>query len=348
MTDSQKWLSLVLTLMAGFLIYLLKPILMPFLLGFLFAYLGSPLVETLHRWCLPRGLAVCVVFFGILFLFVGAILILVPSLKEQFNYLQSKMPEFILWVNRQALPWIEKTFKIDITHLNISELTQVLGDSWKDAGSVVGQVLSHLATSGLSILEFLLNVALIPVVTFYLMLDWPALVSNIRDLIPDTYQEQTLNLLQECDEVLGAFFRGQFLLMLCLACVYCVGLKVVGLEIGIVVGLIAGLGSIIPYVGFTTGIILGTIAAVFQFQEFLPVVWVWTVFGIGQILESWVLGPYLVGNRVGLHPVAVIFAILAGGELFGFFGMLLAIPATAVIVVLFRHARRKFVVASIA
>lgn len=347
MTDSQKWLTLVLTLMAGFLIYMLKPILMPFLLGFLFAYLGSPLVELLHAHRVPRGLAVCIVFFGILFLFVGLILVLIPSLKDQFQYLQTKMPDFIRWINTQALPWVELNFGLDLKHLKLTEFTQMIGDSWRDAGSVAGQVLSRLATSGLSILEFLINVALIPVVTFYLMLDWPELVAHLRGLIPGRFEGQATDLLQECDEVLGAFFRGQFLLMLCLASVYCLGLKLVGLEIGIVVGLIAGLGSLIPYVGFTTGIILGTIAAVFQFQEFLPVVWVWTVFGIGQVLESWVLGPYLVGNRVGLHPVAVIFAILAGGELFGFFGMLLAIPAAAVIVVLFRHARRKLIATAV-
>jgi predicted PurR-regulated permease PerM len=130
--------------------------------------------------------------------------------------------------------------------------------------------------------------------------------------------------------------------MICLALVYAVGLKVVGLDIAVIVGLIAGLGSIIPYFGFTIGIVIATIAAIFQFQDFLPVVWVWTVFGIGQIVEGWVLIPYLVGNKVGLHPVAVIFAILAGGQLFGFFGMLLAIPAASAIVVLMRHVRRRY------
>jgi predicted PurR-regulated permease PerM len=174
------------------------------------------------------------------------------------------------------------------------------------------------------------------------MLDWDNLVKHVRELLPRHIEPQVTKLAKECDDVLGAFFRGQLLVMVCLAIVYAVGLKVVGLDIAIIVGLVAGLGSFIPYFGFTIGIIIATIAAIFQFQEWLPVVWVWTVFGIGQVIEGWVLIPYLVGTKVGLHPVAVIFAILAGGELFGFFGMLLAIPAASVIVVLMRHMRRRY------
>lgn len=342
MTDSQKWFTLVLIAVAGVLLYLLAPILMPFVAGFLLAYLGNPLVDRLCRWRVPRLLAVGIVFAVITLFFALLIGILVPAIKDQIVYLNTKMPEFIKWINVQAIPWIDQNFQIDLRHLDVPEITEALTNSWQEAGSVAGQVLSKIATSGITLIGTLASVALIPVVTFYLMLDWEKLVKAFYELLPRPIEGNAKKLAGECNEVLGSFFRGQFLVMICLSIVYATGLRIVGLNIAVIVGLIAGLGSIIPYFGFTIGIVTATIAAVFQFQEWLPLFWVWTVFGIGQILEGWVLIPYLVGNKVGLHPVAVIFAILAGGQLFGFFGMLLAIPVASVILVIMRHVRRRY------
>lgn len=342
MTDSQKWLTLVLIAAVGGLIYLLAPILLPFVAGFLLAYLGNPLVERLSRWKLPRVLSVSIVFAGITLVFLILIGILVPLIRDQIIYLNTKMPDFVKWINTQAIPWIQRTFQVDIMHFDVETLTTMLTNSWQEAGSVAGQVITRIAQGGMTIVATLASVALIPVVAFYLMLDWQKLMTFFYELLPRPIEGNVRQIAGEIDDVLGAFFRGQFIVMICLALVYAVGLKVVGLDIAVIVGLIAGLGSIIPYFGFTIGIVIATIAAIFQFQDFLPVVWVWTVFGIGQIIEGWVLVPYLVGNKVGLHPVAVIFAILAGGQLFGFFGMLLAIPAASVIVVLMRHVRRKY------
>jgi len=342
MTDSQKWLALVLLAILGGFLYLLAPILMPFLAAFLLSYLGSPLVSRLCGWKFPRVLAVTVVFLGITLFFLALIGILIPGIKNQVLYLNSKMPEFINWINTQAIPWIYENFQIDIKHLDMSELTDLLGTSWRQAGSTLGQVISKIAASGMNLVGFFGNLLLIPVLTFYLLLDWPKLLTNIQDLLPRPIEKTVTQLLKECDDVLGAFLRGQFLVMICLSVVYSLGLKIVGLDIAFIVGLIAGLGSIVPYFGFTIGIVIGTIAAIFQFREFLPVAWVWTAFGVGQVIENWILVPYLVGNKVGLHPVVVIFSILAGGRLFGFFGMLLAIPAASVILVLLRHARRRY------
>jgi predicted PurR-regulated permease PerM len=342
MSDSQKWLTLVLTSVVGVLFYLLAPILMPFVAGFLLAYLGNPIVDRLSRWKIPRVVSVFIVFFVITLVFLILMGILVPGIKNQIVYLNTKMPDFIKWINTQALPWIEHTFQIDTKHIDIAALTETLSNSWQEAGSLVGQVISKVATSGLNIAGFLASLALIPIVTFYLMLDWNNLVKHIAELLPRQIEGRAKALAKECDDVLGAFFRGQLMVMICLSIVYAVGLKIVGLDIAIIVGLIAGLGSFIPYFGFTIGIIIATIAAIFQFQEWLPLFWVWTVFGIGQFIENWVLIPYLVGNKVGLHPVAVIFAVLAGGQLFGFFGMLLAIPIASVIVVLMRFMRRRY------
>ncbi len=342
MTDSQKWLTLVLIAITGGLVYLLAPILMPFVVGFLLAYLGNPLVERLSRWKLPRVLSVTIVFAGITLIFLILIGILVPLIRDQLIYLNTKMPDFVKWINTQAIPWIQKTFQVDLMHFDVEAFTTMLTNSWQEAGSVAGQVIARIAQGGMAIVGTLASIALIPVVAFYLMLDWQRLMASFYELLPRQMEGNVRTIAGEIDDVLSAFFRGQFIVMICLSLVYGLGLKVVGLDIAVIVGLIAGLGSIIPYFGFTIGIVIATIAAIFQFQDFLPVVWVWTVFGIGQIIEGWVLIPYLVGNKVGLHPVAVIFAILAGGQLFGFFGMLLAIPAASMIVVLLRHVRRKY------
>jgi len=338
MTDSQKWLMAVLFAVACGLIYLLAPILTPFVAGFLLAYLGNPLVDRLSRWKLPRVVSVSIVFAMITLVFLILIGILVPLIRDQIIYLNTKMPDFVKWINTQAIPWVQKTFQVDLVHFDIQSLTEMLNNSWQEAGSMAGQLISKVAQGGLTIVGALATMALIPVVTFYLMLDWEKIVSACFDFLPRQHVPKAKKITGEIDDVLGAFFRGQFVVMICLSIVYAVGLKIVGLDIAVIVGLIAGLGSIIPYFGFAIGIVIATIAAIFQFQEFLPLVWVWTVFGIGQVIEGWVLIPYLVGNKVGLHPVTVIFAILAGGQLFGFFGMLLAIPATAVAVVLLKHA----------
>lgn len=342
MSDSQKWLTLVLIAAFGGLIYLLAPILMPFLAAFLLAYLGNPLVDHLSKRKIPRVISVSIVFLVITLFFLGVVGILIPGIKSQILYLNTKAPEFIRWINTEALPWLQETFQVDLKHLDMSEVTDLMGSSWQEAGSIAGQLLSKIAVSGMSIVGFLASLALIPVLTFYLMLDWPKLLNHIQTLLPRQMEGTVLGLVKECDDVLSAFLRGQFLVMICLSLIYSLGLKMVGLDIAFVVGLIAGLGSIIPYFGFTIGIIIATIAAIFQFQEWVPILWVWAVFGLGQIIEGWVLVPYLVGNKVGLHPVSVIFAILAGGQLFGFFGMLLAIPAAAVIVVLMRYLSRRY------
>ncbi|HEY8269270.1 MAG TPA: AI-2E family transporter [Pseudobdellovibrionaceae bacterium] len=342
MSDSQKWLTLVLMAITAFLLYLLAPILMPFVAGFLLAYLANPVVERLSRWKIPRVAAVFIVFSAITLVLIILVGILIPGIRDQLVYLNTKMPEFIQWINTQAIPWLENNFQIDLRHFDISTLTEALSSSWQEAGSLIGRLISKVAESGMNIVAFLASLALIPVVTFYLMLDWNNLITHISELLPRQIEGRVKALAKECDEVLGAFFRGQLLVMACLSFVYCVGLKIVGLNIAIIVGLIAGVGSFIPYFGFTIGIVLATIGAIFQFQAWLPLLWVWTVFGIGQVIENWVLIPYLVGNKVGLHPVSVIFAVLAGGQLFGFFGMLLAIPAAAVIVVLMRGVRRQY------
>ena len=195
-----------------------------------------------------------------------------------------------------------------------------------------------MTASGFALVSWIVNAALIPVVAFYLLRDWDRLVAAIRALIPSEYEGAVVKVVSDCDEVLSAFIRGQLLIMLLLGCIYAFGLTIVGIDLAILIGMLAGLASIVPYLGVITGILAATAAALFQFHDVHHVVYVAIVFGIGQILEAAVLTPLLVGDRIGLHPVAVIFAVLAGGQLFGFTGVLLALPAAAVIMVFVRHA----------
>ncbi len=203
---------------------------------------------------------------------------------------------------------------------------------------IVGVVVSQATASGLALLAWLANLVLIPVVGFYLLRDWDVMMAKLRSLLPRQREAQVMGLAGECHEVLGAFVRGQLLVMLALGLIYAGGLMLVGLELGLLIGLLAGLAAIVPYMGFIIGIGAALVAGLFQFGgDPYAMLGIVAVFMVGQALEGMVLTPLLVGDRIGLHPVAVIFAILAGGELFGFTGVLLALPVAAVIMVLLRH-----------
>ncbi|MEK7717444.1 MAG: AI-2E family transporter, partial [Pseudomonadota bacterium] len=186
------------------------------------------------------------------------------------------------------------------------------------------------------------NLLLIPVVTFYLLLDWNRLLARSLALVPPRRQTWVANLARETDEVLGSFLRGQLMVMMSLATIYSVGLTLAGLDLALPIGVLAGLASFIPYAGFLGGLIAAALAAYLQFHDWLPLLWVAGVFLTGQVLESLWLTPRLVGNRIGLHPVAVIFAVMAGAQLFGFTGVLLALPAAAVLKVWLRHGHRMY------
>lgn len=343
MTSQNRWFILIGLLALGWLIHALSPILLPFLAGALLAYLGNPLVQRLINCGWRRTTAIAVTFVSLCLLVITGMILILPRLWEQLVYLESRIPSVLRWFNRQGIPWIEHQFRVNIDRLDMDLIMQWVTAFWQGADENTSDLISHIAESGLNVATSLGLIALIPVVAFYLLLDWDDLLKRIRDLLPRQYEPRLVGLAEECDAVLAAFLRGQLLVMVSLGLIYGIGLQVVGLKLAMVIGLTAGLASIIPYFGFTLGIITATIVALFQFGLFLkPVLLVWAVFGIGQIMESWVLQPYLVGDRIGLPPVGVIFAIMAGGQLFGFFGMLLALPVAAIIVVLLRHAHARY------
>lgn len=327
---------------AGILLYLLAPILTPFLVAALFAHIVSPLVTALAQRGLPRVLGVIAVFVVTLGALTALVLIVTPMISRQVARFADQIPAYLDWLLNTLVPWLQTTLGLDLSWLNREELKNHALRHWQELGSSAQAVLSYLTRSGLGVAAWLLNLILIPVVTFYLLRDWDRILLRARELLPPHWRAPTVRLLHETDAVLGSFLRGQLAVMFILACVYSFGLWLIGLDLALPIGLAAGVVSFVPYLGLIVGASMAALAAMLQFQELSPLLWVALVFGIGQLLEGMVLTPHLVGERIGLHPVAVIFSVMAGGQLFGFVGVLLALPAAAVIVVWLRHGHARY------
>ena len=339
MTDSRHWLWIAALFVLGGLLYALHPILSPFLIGILLAYMGDPVADLLERWKLSRTWAVIVVFSVFTLILVVLLLVLVPMLGRQLVRLYELAPQMIDWAQHSALPWVQLKLGLGEGFWKFDRVKAAVTEHLGQTGDIVGTVLASAGASSLALLGWLGNLVLIPVVSFYLLRDWDVMIAKLRSLLPRSREGFIVQLLGECHEVLGAFLRGQLLVMLGLGVIYASGLMLVGLELGLLIGIIAGLASIVPYMGFVIGFGAAITAGLFQFgPELYPLLGIAAVFTVGQLLEGMLLTPWLVGDRIGLHPVAVIFAILAGGQLFGFTGILLALPVAAVIMVLLRHA----------
>lgn len=326
------------------LAYALLPVLTPFLLSALLAYMGNPVVEWLQRWRLhSRSLAVAVVFVMLAALVLLVLLILVPMLGRQLAELYALTPKLLDWLQQVALPWLQQTLGLEEDVWDVARLKQTFAAQLDKAPDIASLLLGVLGSSSMALFGWLANLFLVPVVTFYLLRDWRLIVEKARVLLPRRHEPLVARLVGECHEVLGAFMRGQLLVMLALAVVYALGLMVLGLRLGLLVGLIAGLASIVPYMGFVVGIGAALVAGFFQFgADWLMLGGIVTVFMLGQVLESVALTPMLVGDRIGLHPVAVMFAVLAGGQLFGFTGVLLALPVAAVLMVWLRYWYQRY------
>ena len=338
MIDSHRWIWAVAALLLGGLLYLLAPILTPFLIGVLLAYMGDPLVDRLERWKLSRTWGVVVVFALITLVMAILLLVLVPMLGKQLVRLYELVPQILDWLQHQALPWVQLKLGLSDGFWRFDQLKEALSGQLGKTTDIVGMLLSTATASGLALLAWVANLLLIPVVSFYLMRDWDLMVAKLRSLLPRGREGLVVQLFGECHEVLGAFLRGQLLVMLALGVMYATGLMMIGLELGLLIGVLAGLASIVPYLGVVVGLGAAMTAGLFQFgMDVYPLMGIAAVFIVGQMLEGMLLTPLLVGDRIGLHPVAVIFAIMAGGQLFGFTGILLALPVAAVVMVLVRH-----------
>ncbi len=332
------WSGLGLALL--WLLTLLSPILTPFLLAGILAYICDPLVEKLERHKLPRLAGVLVVMLLLAALLALLLLILLPLIREEARQLAARLPDGIALWNQRLVPWLDERFGIQLRmQLDPASVRQLVADHWDSAQSILQTLLGSLKIGGMALFGLLATLMLTPVAMFFLLRDWNSLLSRLGSFIPLPWHAKTLQIVTSIDAVLAEFLRGQILVMLLLAAYYSAGLWLAGIHSALPVGILTGLLIFIPYLGYAAGFSLALLVALLQFDGMGPVVGVLAVYAIGQMLESFLLTPWLVGQRIGLHPLAVIFALLAFGQLFGFFGILLALPASAALLVGLREVR---------
>ena len=342
MTDVQKWLLFAGLIFAGWLIYLLAPMLTPFLTAALLAYLADPLADRLEARKLSRTGAVLVVFLLMFSLLALILLLGIPLLERQLVKFIARIPDALTWLQQNLLPALNARLGLEPDVLSLESLQQSFAAHWKEAGGVAAHVLAALGASGMGVLHWVTNLLLIPVITFYLLRDWDVLVARVHELLPRPVEPTVAQLARESDQVLGAFLRGQLSVMAALGVIYAVGLAIIGLDFALLIGMLAGLLSFVPYLGFIVGLLTASLAVLMQSHDLMHLVPVLIVFGVGQVIEGAVLTPWLVGDRIGLHPLVVIFVLLAFGQLFGFAGVLLALPVSAALLVGLRHLRAEY------
>lgn len=338
-SSAMQWLAVAVVLFGA--LYLLGPILSPFVAAAILAYICNPLVTRLCAWKLSRTVAVMLVMLGLLLAFVTLLLIMLPLLQKEIALLTVRAPEWLDTARARLLPLLHQWFGLSLDW-DMQAMKKLLLDHWQNASGVAAKVLPWLGNGGGIVLDILLNLTLIPVVMFYLLRDWNILIQRIDYMIPRHWHAKVAEIACEVDGVLAEFLRGQMSVMLLMSIFYVAALWLVGLEFALPIGLLAGLFVFIPYVGMLMGLSLATLAAAMQFTAWGDVMLVWAVFGTGQLLEGMVVTPWLVGERIGLHPLAVILALLAFGQLFGFFGVLLALPMAAILLVVLRHSRERY------
>jgi predicted PurR-regulated permease PerM len=339
---ARRWQWLAIILVIGGLLWILRPVLTPFAIAAMLAYLGDPLADRLERLRCNRTLATSIVFIVIVLVLVGAMLLLVPLIERQVARLIAALPGYGEWIRTGLFPWLQQHLNLPRNFFDVDSILANIRAHIGTVGNLAAVVLGYATRSSLTIIGWITSLILIPVVTFYLLRDWDVMVAKIDGLLPRANRPTILRLARESDAVLGAFVRGQLLVMVALGLFYGIALWAIGLDVGPLIGMIAGLVSFVPYLGFIIGLFASLIAALVQFHDWQHLVMVLVVFGIGQLLEGYVLVPKLVGNKIGLHPVAVIFAVLAFGQLFGFLGVLLALPVSSVLMVLLRYAHERY------
>ena len=335
-TENLPWLALATLLVLGGLVYILAPVLTPFLAGALLAYIFDPLADRVEKWGLNRSLASFAVLVGVGLLTVGLVFMVVPLFINQAQLLIDRLPEYLGWIQHEVMPTLTGMLGIS-ANIDMDTVRNWLAEHAQSAGNAAQQFLPKLGSGASALLSAAINVLLIPVVTFYLLRDWDGMVAKVDNMIPRLWHESVSRVGRDIDRVLSEFLRGQLSVMFVMSVFYSVGLTIVGLDFALPIGILTGVLGFIPFVGATMGLVLGVLEATLQFQSIGGVLPVLAVFIAGQAVEGMVVTPYLVGDRIGLHPVAVIFALAAFGQVFGFFGVLLALPMAAALLVAVRH-----------
>jgi predicted PurR-regulated permease PerM len=324
------------------LLWLLAPVLTPFIVGAVLAYALHPAVEGLAARRMPRVLAVLVVEVVFIVVVLAVMLMVVPILSKELPLLREQIPALADGLNRTVSPWLAQwgiNVSLDIAGIK-AFLLKYVGDV--DVEAWLGPALNSARIGGSILLALIGNAILVPVVLFYLLLDWNGLVERLHGFVPPRLRAQVEDFLQECDTMLGQYLRGQLLVMAIMAAFYSIGLALFRFDLALPVGVFTGLAMFIPYLGFGIGLLLALLAGVLQFASWYGVVAVAVVFGIGQVAESLFLTPRLVGERIGMNPLMVIFALFAFGHLFGFVGVLIALPVSALLVVAVRRLQTAY------
>lgn len=333
------WLALAGTM--AVLLWLLAPVLMPFVLAAVLAYALHPVVEKLAARRVPRWLGAGVAIAVLMLLALGVVLLIVPVITKQVPLLKEQVPLLLERMNDTLVPLAARfglDVAVDVEQVRVWLRGLVSGHEQE----LLQGVLASLRIGGSAFAAVLGNVVLAPMVAYYLLLDWVGLVQRLKGLIPPRWRGATESFLHETDEVLGQYLHGQLLVMAALALFYTVGLALAGLKLALPIGVFTGLAVFVPYLGFGLGLILALLAALLQFQAIAGVLAVVAVYAVGQVAESLYLTPRLLGERIGLHPIAVIFALMAFGHLFGFVGVLIALPVSAVLLVALRRAKSAY------
>ncbi len=335
-----SWIALA--AVGAALLWLLGPVLTPFIIAAVLAYVLHPLVEAMVQRRLPRVLAVLLAEVLAVLAVLATVLLLVPVIARELPLLRDQVPLLAGRINDHVMPWLAQ-FGVEL-RIDTAGLRELLARLFEGRPQDWAATLLESVRIGGSFLLTLIGYAvLIPVVLFFLLMDWPQMVARLQALIPPRLRERVVGFLDECDGVLGQYLRGQMLVMLSLAVFYTAALALAGFDLALPLGVFTGLAVLIPYIGFGLSLLLALLAALLEFGSWYGVVVVLVIYGVGQLLESFVLTPYLVGERIGMNPLAVIFALLAFGHLFGFIGVLVALPVGAVAVVALRRLRAMYV-----
>lgn len=333
-------LFIVTALVVAFiLLHLMMPVIVPFVVAFVLAYLFNPLVRTLSKY-IKRWMAIIVVYATITLGMVLLLWWLVPTLWYQLQAAWEYLPKILNWYNEVAREWLASNTRINMPVLEAKGFSETLVDymqghyKFSDASTWVSQIL----VSSMNFINSAGLIVLVPILTFYFLFNWDKRLLNWQMAIPTGYRKKVVNVVCECDKALMEFVKGQLLVMVLLGVIYAVQLQLIGLELGLIIGMGAGIASFVPYLGFGLGFIASIIAGLFQFGlDWFHLSLIVGAFLVGQAAEGYVLQPLLLGDKIGLSPLWVIFAVLAGASLLGFVGMLIALPVSAVINVLFRH-----------
>ena len=340
-SDRRLMLWLLLLALAGYTLYALRGPLLPFVAGMGVAYLLDPVADRLERLGVPRTLASLLIVLVFILAVVIVLVVLVPILSEQVTNLISRAPGYAEVLRQQVAPLLNKV-RASLTPTQTAQLNEAIQSHVGDVIGWVGQIVSGILSGGAALLSLLGLIFIMPVVAFYMIRDWDRLVAYVDSLLPVASRETIRSLAREIDDRLSGFVRGQALVCLLLGAWYATGLTLVGLDFALLLGLGAGLLSIIPYLGNFVGLGTSLLLAYVQFDGWVPVALVAAVFMSGQVLEGNFVTPKIVGDRVGLHPIWLLFAVTAGGALLGITGALLAVPTAAALGVVVRFAIQRY------